>query len=87
VTLSVEEYDNEFIKTVIVNEYEIRQESYRVYKVVNHRNGNTYRVWNNGDRNNYYTCTCPIFTIHPIACKHIRMILELEGKIDAKQTQ
>ncbi len=79
-TLS-EELNNEYLKSLTVNNYEIFQESYRVYKIVNQKNGRVYRVWNNGDRDNYYTCTCPLFTIHPNCCKHIQIILKIEGKI------
>ena len=59
--------------------YTVEKETYRVYKVVNHNSGKVYRVWINS--NGKYTCTCPAFEIHPKACKHIKMILRLEGKI------
>jgi hypothetical protein len=62
------------------NDYEVIKESYRVYKVVNVKNGRTYRVWSKGDAD-IYTCTCPVFVFRSVPCKHIQLILKLEGKI------
>ena len=61
--------------------YSIEQESYRVYRVVNNKSGKVYRVWKK--ENDKYTCTCPLFEFGEgrKACKHILMILKLEGKI------
>lgn len=58
--------------------YEVHQESYRVYRIVKVKNGRVYWVWNNDNR---YTCTCPVFEYSGIPCKHIQMVLRLEGKI------
>ena len=71
----ISEYD------LSIDDYKITLETYRVWRVANTRNGRVYRVWNNGDRQNRYTCTCPSFDISVYPCKHIKMILKIEGKI------
>jgi hypothetical protein len=78
----LEEGDNEDSEdsVLVVNDYEVIKESYRVYKVVNIKTGRTYRVWSAGDRE-IYTCNCPVFTFKSVPCKHINLVLKLEGKI------
>ena len=78
---SVDLYSTDDIEGIEIEAgYKIQQESYRVYKVINTHNGHIYRVWSNGDRERY-TCTCPVFIMQTIACKHIKIVLKLEGKI------
>jgi len=63
-----------------IDDYDIVQETHRVWRVVNKKTGKTYRVWReNGDK--HYTCTCLAFEYQPKACKHIIEVLRLEGKI------
>ena len=64
-----------------LDNYKVTLETYRVYRIANIKNGRVYRVWRSGDRENHYTCSCPAFDITVYPCKHIKMILKLEGKI------
>ena len=61
------------------SDYNVIQETYRVYKIIKKKTGKGYRVWRK--ENDKYTCTCPVFEYGGVACKHIKLILKLEGKI------
>ena len=71
---------DDYIRVCKVGNYEIYQESYRVYKVVNQINAKVYYVWSDGIQEKY-TCNCPMFLMNSNKpCKHIILILNLEGK-------